>query len=59
MAEETKLWQCQMQSCGYIYNAEKGCKKNKIEKGVPFEQLPDSYKCPLCGAGKKTFKACI
>jgi len=27
MPEECKLYQCQMVSCGYIYNAEKGCKK--------------------------------
>lgn len=56
MAEENKMWQCQMTTCGYIYNPEKGCKKTKIEKGVSFEELPENWRCPLCGAGKKMFK---
>lgn len=51
------MWQCQMPSCGYIYNAEKGCKKTKTPKGIPFEELPESWICPLCGANKKMFKA--
>ena len=33
--------------CGYIYDDDK-------EK-VPFDQLPDSWKCPLCGARKADF----
>ena len=33
--------------CGYVYDDAK-------EK-VPFEQLPDHWKCPLCGAMKKDF----
>ncbi|KLU67278.1 rubredoxin-2 [Desulfosporosinus acididurans] len=56
MSEENKMWQCQMQSCGYIYNPEKGCKKSKVPAGVPFEELPDTWRCPLCGASKKAFK---
>jgi len=30
--------------CGYIYDGE-----------TPFENLPDDYKCPICGAGKDKF----
>ncbi|KJR47849.1 Rubredoxin [Desulfosporosinus sp. I2] len=56
MSDENKMWQCQMQNCGYIYNPEKGCKKNKIPKGVRFEELPDTWRCPLCGASHKMFK---
>lgn len=37
------------QICGYVYDDEK-------EK-VPFDQLPDDWKCPLCGAAKSNFKA--
>ncbi|MGC7871217.1 rubredoxin [Desulfosporosinus sp. SYSU MS00001] len=55
-SEESKLWQCQMQSCGYIYNPDRGCKKSKVTVGVPFEELPDTWRCPLCGASKKAFK---
>lgn len=36
------------QICGYIYDDAK-------EK-VPFEELPDDWKCPLCGASKSDFK---
>ncbi len=36
------------QICGYVYDDAK-------EK-VPFEALPDSWKCPLCGALKSDFK---
>lgn len=36
------------QVCGYVYDDAK-------EK-VPFEALPDNWKCPLCGALKSDFK---
>ncbi len=48
-------WQCQSVNCGYIYNPEKGDKKGKIPPGTKFEDLPDDWKCPVCGAGKKNF----
>lgn len=35
--------------CGYVYDPE-------IE-GTPFEDLPDTYVCPLCGAPKSDFEA--
>lgn len=49
------MWQCQGASCGYIYNESKGDKKGKIPPGTKFEDLPDDWKCPVCGAGKKFF----
>jgi rubredoxin len=39
-----------------MYNPEKGDRKGKIPKGVSFYELPDDWKCPICGAGKKMFK---
>ncbi|MGA8831403.1 MAG: rubredoxin [Desulfomonilaceae bacterium] len=51
-----KIYQCQTTNCGYMYNPEKGDRKGKIPKGVAFEDLPDDWKCPICGAGKKMFK---
>jgi len=36
------------QICGYVYDDAK-------EK-VPFAELPDSWKCPLCGAAKSDFR---
>lgn len=40
-----KQWVCGI--CGYVYDEEK--------EGVPFEQLPDGWVCPLCGADKTAF----
>lgn len=35
--------------CGYVYD--------DSEQAVPFEQLPDTWVCPLCGAPKAEFEA--
>ncbi len=35
--------------CGYVYDEE--------VEGVKFEDLPDDYECPLCGASKEEFSA--
>lgn len=57
MSEEKNMhtYQCQMQNCGFMYSPKHGDRKNKIPKGVPFSELPDTYKCPLCGANKSAF----
>ena len=51
-----EMWQCQMTNCGYIYDPARGDKKGKIPPGTRFEDLPDDWKCPCCGAGKQMFK---
>jgi rubredoxin len=51
------MYQCQTTNCGYIYNPEKGDRKGKIPKGTPFEDLPEEWKCPICGAGKRMFRS--
>ena len=43
--------------CGYIYDPQKGDPDSKIKAGTDFNDLPDTWECPVCGAGKKTFKA--
>ena len=50
------MWQCQMTNCGYIYDPARGDKKGKIPPGTRFEDLPDDWKCPCCGAGKSMFQ---
>ncbi|MBF0452792.1 MAG: rubredoxin [Candidatus Magnetomorum sp.] len=55
MANPEDIYQCQTVNCGYFYNPDKGDRKGKIAKGVLFEDLPDDWKCPICGAGKKMF----
>lgn len=42
--------------CGYIYDPEKGDPDSGIKPGTPFEDLPDDWVCPLCGADKSAFE---
>jgi len=41
--------------CGYIYDPEKGDPKKKIDPGTVFDDLPELWRCPSCGAGKIKF----
>ncbi|HOG06500.1 MAG: rubredoxin [Syntrophales bacterium] len=42
--------------CGYEYDPEKGDPDSGISPGTPFEDLPDDWTCPVCGAGKSQFE---
>jgi rubredoxin len=42
--------------CGYIYDPEKGDPDSGIQPGTSFEQLPDDWVCPVCGAAKDQFE---
>ncbi len=42
--------------CKYIYDPEKGDPDAGVAPGTEFEDLPDDWVCPLCGAGKQFFK---
>lgn len=44
------------QICGYIYDPAVGDPENDIKPGTKFEDLPDSWECPVCGAGKDDFE---
>ncbi len=41
--------------CGYVYDEEKGDADSGIAPGTKFEDLPDSWVCPVCGASKADF----
>jgi rubredoxin len=43
--------------CGFVYDPAKGDPENNIPPGTPFENLPDNWVCPVCGAGKDQFEA--
>ena len=47
-------WECL--ACGYIYDPNKGDPENNIGSNIPFEDLPDDWVCPACGAGKDMFE---
>lgn len=41
--------------CGYVYDPAKGDPESDIAPGVAFEDLPEDWGCPVCGAGKDDF----
>jgi len=41
--------------CGYIYDEEKGIPEAGIAPGTAWEDLPENWTCPLCGAEKSEF----
>jgi len=42
--------------CGYIYDPELGDPDGGIKPGTPFEEIPDDWVCPVCGASKDKFE---
>ena len=56
MAEPKDMWRCQMTNCGFVYDPDRGDKRGKIPPGVPFVNLPESWRCPVCKASKRSFQ---
>lgn len=44
------------QSCGFIYDPADGDPDGGIPPGTPFEDIPDTWFCPVCGARKQDFE---
>ena len=42
--------------CGYVYDPELGDPDGGIKPGTPFEEIPDDWVCPVCGASKDQFE---
>jgi len=42
--------------CGYVYDPEQGDPDNDVDPGTAFENLPDDWECPVCGASKDDFE---
>lgn len=42
--------------CGFIYDEAKGLPEAGIAPGTGWEDLPDDWVCPLCGAAKTEFE---
>jgi rubredoxin len=49
-----KKYVCQV--CGYTYDPEKGDPESNTAAGTAFEDLPDDWTCPVCGASKDQFE---
>jgi rubredoxin len=41
--------------CGYVYDPKEGDPGNGVNPGTSFENLPDDWECPICGASKEDF----
>jgi len=52
--KDMKKYKCIM--CGYIYDPSAGDPDNGVKAGTAFEDLPDDWVCPDCGAGKDQFE---
>lgn len=41
--------------CGYVYEEAAGDPDGGLAPGTRFEDIPDDWVCPECGAAKKEF----
>jgi rubredoxin len=52
-----KIWRCGNSDCpGYSYDPLRGEHTQDIPPGTAFEDLPDDFHCPACGADKSFFR---
>ncbi|MGA0587428.1 rubredoxin [Dyella sp. KRB-257] len=47
-------WRCVV--CGFEYDEEKGMPEEGIAPGKAWEDIPDDWICPDCGAPKSDFE---
>lgn len=52
--EGFKVWMCII--CGWIYDEAKGDSEEGLEPGTRWDDVPDYWVCPDCGAGKEDFE---
>jgi rubredoxin---NAD+ reductase len=45
--------------CGYVYNEEEGDDDGNLPPGTRFEDIPENWVCPVCGAAKKEFSLVV
>ncbi|MCD6453628.1 MAG: flavin reductase [Dehalococcoidales bacterium] len=54
--EAPKMAKYRCTVCGYVYDPELGDPDGGIKPGTPFEEIPDDWVCPICGAAKSDFE---
>ncbi|MBE0522180.1 MAG: rubredoxin [Candidatus Methanoperedenaceae archaeon] len=47
-------WKCTL--CDYVYDEAAGDADSGVEPGTAFDDLPDDWVCPWCGAPKDAFE---
>jgi rubredoxin len=50
----TEIWVCEI--CDDVYDPQLGDPDGDIPPGTPFQDIPDDWVCPVCGARKKEFR---
>ena len=48
-----KKYQCD--ACSYVYDPQLGDPDNDVAPGTAFQDIPDDWVCPDCGADKSQF----
>lgn len=51
---EFKKYQCAV--CAYVYDEELGDPDSNLAPGTRWEDIPDDWVCPDCGATKEDFE---
>ena len=54
--EAPKMAKYECTVCGYVYDPELGDPDGNVKPGTPFEEIPDDWVCPVCGAAKDEFE---
>ncbi len=54
--EVRKMTKYRCTVCGWVYDPELGDPDGGIKPGTPFEEIPDDWVCPVCGAAKSDFE---
>lgn len=49
-----RSWQCFF--CGFIYHEAEGLPDEGITPGTAWDDIPDDFICPECGASKADFE---
>jgi rubredoxin len=42
--------------CGYVYDPELGDPDGGVAPGTKWDDVPDDWDCPVCGASKEDFE---
>jgi rubredoxin len=48
-----RAWMCLI--CGWVYYEDEGCPEEGIAPGTAWDDVPDDWVCPECGATKDDF----
>jgi rubredoxin len=48
------VWECQ--ACSYVFDCRKGDAVSGIPASAEFRDLPENWKCPVCGVGTEFFE---